>query len=546
MSAEPVIKLREIFDAALDRDPLDRPAFLDNVCGSDHVLRREVEELLAAHASSNQWLDRSLLTQNNGGAAPLQGRHVGPYEVVREIGSGGMGTVYLAVRTIGKARQQVALKIARPGLMANVTMIRRFEHEREILASLDHPNIARLLDIGSTADGIPYLVMDYVDGEPIDEYSDREKLTTTQKLSLFRIACAAIQYAHSKGVVHRDLKPSNILVTRDGTLKLLDFGIAKVLHEEGQARTILTRSGASLMTVEYASPEQIRGDAVGPRSDVYSLGVVLFELLTGSRPYRTDGRLPHLVARAVCEETPVTPSSLRRNLAGDLDSIILKALRKEPEWRYDSPEALSEDLRRHLAGLLVSARKDTLRYRVEKIFQRILYPSDGVFHTHGMLLLTAGVLAALLLFERQAIAWHWRATPDKAIDIGAVVVWLCWSVHEGHRMMQSGRFSPLDRQSWIVFSVITTAVGTLTIASAIRPMIPPEAIAVFWNASIAMGLIIVGLQASRLMTAGGIVLLASAIIAVFHSDAVYLFLAIGMLGGMVAPGLLLTVQRPRT
>src|SRR5688572_14988680 len=385
MTPESMPRLREVFEAALELDPADVPAFLDGACGSDRSLRDEVEQLLAAHASADAWIDRPLVQRSNGGAVVLQGLSFGPYEIVREIGAGGMGTVYLAARTIGKVRQHVALKVARPGLIANADIIRRFEHEREILASLDHPNIARLLDIGSTPEGIPYLVMDYVDGEPIDEYGDRHKLTIAQRLSLFRIACAAIQYAHSKGVVHRDLKPSNILVTSDGLLKLLDFGIAKVLRDEGQTRTMLTRTGAALMTIEYASPEQIRGGTIGPPSDVYSLGVVLFELLTGERPHRTEGRLPHQLAHAICDESPITPSSLRSELAGDLDSIILKALRKEPEWRYQSPEALGEDLRRHLAGLLVSARKDTLRYRMEKIVQRILYPSDGLFHTHGML-----------------------------------------------------------------------------------------------------------------------------------------------------------------
>ena len=548
MTPESMARLRQIFEAALERDPADVSAFLDTACGSDRALRDEVEQLLAAHTTKSAWIDHPLAPGANGTETSLQGVNVGPYEIVREIGSGGMGTVYLAARTIGKVQQHLALKVARPGLIANADIIRRFEHEREILASLDHPNIARLLDIGSTAEGIPYLVMDYVDGEPIDEYCDRHKLTIAQRLSLFRIACAAIQYAHSKGVVHRDLKPSNILVTSDGLLKLLDFGIAKVLRDEGQTRTMLTRSGATLMTIEYASPEQIQGGTVDARSDVYSSGVVLFELLTGERPHRTEGRLPHQVARAVCEETPITPSSLRQELAGDLDSIILKALRKEPEWRYESPEAFSEDIRRHLAGLLVSARKDTLRYRVEKIVHRILYPSDGLFHTHGMLLFTAGLLGTLFLTERQAIEWRWKSTYNKWLNIVAIVAWLCWSLNEGQRMMKAGKFSPLDRQSWIVFSVITTAVGLLTIASAVRPFIAPEAIAVFWNAAMAMGMIIVGLQASRVMTAGGVILLCSAVAAGFFAGSVYLCLAIGMVARHGRPRIVLvtpTCATPR-
>jgi hypothetical protein len=474
-----------------------------------------------------------------------------------------MGTVYLAERKIGKRSQQVALKIVRPGLTANAEIIRRFEHEREILASLDHPNIARLLDIGSTAEGVPYLVMDYVDGEPVDIYCDARKLTIPERLSLFCIACAAIQYAHSKGVIHRDLKPSNMLVTSEGQLKLLDFGIAKVLNSEGQTQTIGTQPGSTLMTIEYASPEQIRGDTVGPQSDVYSLGVILYELLTGCRPYRTEGRFLHVIARAICDEDPVTPSSavceptgsldtsgladlraekpdrLKRRLSGDLDSIMLKALRKQPQWRYESPAEFSEDIRRHLAGERVTARKDTLRYRAEKVLHRILYPSDGVFHSHGMLMLTAGLLGVLLLAERQAIAWGWRAKANRPVDIAAVTLWILWSMREGRRMMRAGKFSALDRQSWIVFSVITTALGLLTIISVIRPLISLEAMAIFWNVGLAIGLIVVGLQANRLMTAGGVSLMVSALAAAFYSEAVYVCLASGMLAGMVVPGFLL-------
>jgi hypothetical protein len=479
-----------------------------------------------------------------------------------------MGTVYLAERRIGKLRQQVALKIVRPGLTANAEIIRRFEHEREILASLDHPNIARLLDIGSTSDGLPYLVMDYVAGESIDVYCDTRKLGVPERLDLFRSACEAIQYAHSKGVIHRDLKPGNILVTADGTVKLLDFGIAKVLVTEGETQTLATRTGTTLMTIEYASPEQVRGEIISPGSDVYSLGVVLYELLTGCRPYRTEGRLLHVIAQAICEEQPVTPSSavceaaglsdhslerlaelraenpqrLKRQLSGDLDSIILKALRKKPEWRYESPAALSEDIRRHVLGLRVSARKDTFRYRAERILHRILYPADAVFHMHGLLMLSAGLLGTLLLGERQIIAWQWKPGANRTVDAIVVVAWLLWSMREGRRMMRTGRFSPLDRQAWIVFTVITIALGPLTIVSVVRPLVTPEAMAIFWNTCLAIGLMIVGVQASRVMMAGGIALMVSALLANFYPQSVYLCLAAGMLAGMVVPGLILSIQ----
>ena len=240
-----------------------------------------MDGLLAAHGSENSWLDQPFLVSEPGS---WEGRAIGPYRLVRQLGSGGMATVYLAERSIGNVRQQVALKVIRPNFVADTQMMRRFEHEREILASLDHPNIARLRDIGSTEQDIPYLVMDYVDGDRIDEYCGAAQLDIPERLGLFCRTCEAIQYAHSKGVIHRDLKPSNILVTSEGLVKLLDFGIAKVLRPADQTGTLLTQSGASLMTIEYASPEQIRGENIGPQSDVYSLGVLLYELLTRHRP----------------------------------------------------------------------------------------------------------------------------------------------------------------------------------------------------------------------------------------------------------------------
>jgi hypothetical protein len=483
---------------------------------------------------------------------------------VRQLGHGGMGTVYLAERTIGRHRQQLALKLVQPGLADNAAIVRRFEQEREILASLDHPNIAHLLDIGSTEDGVPYLVMDYVDGLAVDRYCDEYRLSVDSRLTLFTSVCAAIQYAHTKGVVHRDVKPGNILITADGTVKLLDFGIAKVLNAEDQTQFMLTRSGVAPMTIEYASPEQIRGQTVGPASDVYSLGVVLYELLTGHRPHRMEGRLSLAIVSAICEEPAAAPSSAVRQyddlericnlrgqtpqrliglLSGDLDSIILTALRKQPEWRYASAEELSADIRRHMSGLRVTARKETLPYRAERVLHRVLHPTEDVFHSHGMLMLTAGLLAVLLLLERQFIHWRWVAEAGTEIDAVAVVLWLCWSMYEGRRMMRAGEFSMLDRRSWIVFTVITVALGTLTIASAVTKFVPPHAMAVFWNTGLAIGLLAVGLQANRIMTAGGVVLLVSALGASVVAEWAYLSLAAGMLGGMVIPGVIFAIQK---
>lgn len=327
--------------------------------GDEAHFRAAVDQLLEGHESNGAWMDRGMSEDR------WEGRQVGPYRIVRHIGSGGMAAVYLAERAIGRARQQVALKLIRPNLQTNAQLRGRFEHEREILASFDHPSIARLLDIGSTPDGLPFLVMEYVEGDRIDIYCQQRELRIEERLELFCRACDVVDYTHSKGVIHRDLKPGNILVALDGTVKLLDFGIAKVLERDAQLASTLTRTGASPMTIGYASPEQVRGDAVSPRTDVYSLGVMLYELLTGSHPWRKDGLGMHAIARAICEEQPSAPSfvtgpELSRQLVGDLDSILLKALRKEPEWRYESPGDFAADIRRHIAGARVLARNETL------------------------------------------------------------------------------------------------------------------------------------------------------------------------------------------
>jgi tRNA A-37 threonylcarbamoyl transferase component Bud32 len=519
-------RLRQIFDAATMQDPKDRAAFLDRACDGDQSLRSEVEQLLAAHDLENSWLDN-----------PWEGRSIGPYRLIRQIGAGGMATVYLAERQIGSVTQHVALKIIRPSFIADSQMMRRFTHEREILASLEHPNIARLRDIGATEDGLPFFVMDYVAGDRIDEYCNRSELNTRERLTLFCATCDAIQYAHEKGVIHRDLKPGNILVTADGSPKLLDFGIAKFFQAD-RTGTLMTQTGAAPMTIEYASPEQIRGDSIGPQSDVYSLGVLLYELLTGRRPYNTDGLMVHAIAQTICDQQPAAPE-----LQKDLDSIVLKALRKEPQWRYSSPAGIAGDIRRHLAGDRVLARADTLHYRVERMVRRILYPGGGVFHTQGMMLFSAGLLGMGLLFERHQILSGRKSAANTGLDVALLAVWLCWAMWEGRRMVRAGRFAPLDRQSWIVFSVITLVLGVLTIVSELRPLITPEPMAIFWNAGLAIGLLIVGLQASRVLTAGGIMLFASAVAASYDPPREYLYLAAGVLGGMVIPGLVLAVRR---
>ncbi len=406
MTPERFRQIRNLFEAALERDGASRSSFLAEACQGDEPLRAEVGRLLTAHQQEAALLDRAAVRPEllTGEPGRMEGRRIDHYEILRELGRGGMGSVYLAVRTDDVYRKPVAFKVVRPEA-ANSETIERFRREREILASLDHPNLARLLDGGTTPEGLPYFVMDYVEGEPIDTYCDERQLNVAERLKLFRSVCAVIEYAHHRGVVHRDLKSRNVLVTAEGTVKLLDFGIAKLLRTEADGiATAITLTGMRLMTPEYASPEQVRGERVGTASDIYSLGVILYELLTGHRPYRMRSRLIHEVVRVICEEEPTrpstavteveqriavgedkpvavtpqsvsrtraaTPAGLRRQLSGDPDKILLKALRKEPAERYPTAEAFGEDVRRHLEGLPVLAQGESVVYRAGKFLQR--------------------------------------------------------------------------------------------------------------------------------------------------------------------------------
>jgi eukaryotic-like serine/threonine-protein kinase len=385
MTPERWKQVEEIFEQALELPVNERAAFLQKSSNGDDELRGEVESLLKSHASAENFIDeRSLFFSGEDlehvEEAILPGQLIGAYRIVREIGRGGMGAVYLAERADEQYKKQVAIKLIKRGMDTDA-VLRRFQNERQILASFDHANIARLFDAGTTASGQPYFVMEYIDGLPIDEYCDQNQLGIPERLRLFRKVCAAVSYAHRRQVVHRDIKRSNIFVTAEGTPKLLDFGIAKILQQTNSAESLVTMTGARLMTPECASPEQLRGEPVTAASDVYSLGVVLYELLTGCLPYQLKSRLPDAVARAVTESEPKKPSATvvsagnqqSRNLKllrGDLDNILLMALRKEPERRYQSVDALSEDLRRHLEARPVLARKDTLVYRAGKFVRR--------------------------------------------------------------------------------------------------------------------------------------------------------------------------------
>ncbi|MBI4472130.1 MAG: serine/threonine protein kinase, partial [Acidobacteria bacterium] len=387
MKAERFRQIRNLFDAALERDQESRNAFLKEACQGDEELLMEVGKLLASHGEPTSWIDESVL----GEPLPrMEGKRVGPYEILRQLGEGGMGSVYLAARADGAYRKTVALKIVRPAA-ATTEVLRRFQREREILATLDHPNIARITDGGTTEDGLPYLVMDYVEGEPIDAYCDRHGLDLKSRLELFRDVCSAVQYAHDHHVVHRDLKPTNILVTNQGVVKLLDFGIAKSTGSEFEGATVLTRSDMCVMTPEYASPEQVTGGSTTPSTDVYSLGVVLYELLTGRRPYRMQSRIIHEIVRVISEEPPTRPSQVKRQLRGDVECILLRALEKDPSRRYRSANAFSEDVRSHLEGLDVEASHGVTIERIQQFIGR-----------HVWALLS---VATLLIAEYNRLTW---------------------------------------------------------------------------------------------------------------------------------------------
>ncbi len=334
----------------------------------DAALRRELEELLAASGGADPKVDGAIagsLALFAAGDGPPQ--RLGPYRILREIGRGGMATVYEAARDDREFERRVAVKVLRRG-MDTADIVRRLRRERQILANLDHPNIARLLDGGSTPDGRPYVVMEHIDGEPIDQYCLSRGLDLRRRLELFRQICGAVHFAHRSLVLHRDIKPSNILVTAEGVPKLLDFGIAKILQEDDQdeSGTIeMTATGLRLLTPEWASPEQVRGEPLSTASDVYSLGLVLYLLAIGERAYRVDTRRPAEIERVVCETAPKNPGR-----GDDLDVIILAALRKEPSRRYASAEQLGEDVRRYLENLPIAARKDNLGYRARKFVRR--------------------------------------------------------------------------------------------------------------------------------------------------------------------------------
>ena len=410
MTPERWSRVKEIFAGALERDPAERTTYVEAACASDPELRVEVISLLDAHETAGGFIEQEA-AQRVGltSAAPKKdwiGRRLGPYRIVGEAGRGGMSEVFKAVRDDQQYEKQVAIKLLKPGLDTD-SLLRRFKAERQILAQLSHPNIAHLLDGGATEDGAPYLVMEYIEGKPIDLYCDDRELGVNERLDLFRSLCSAVHYVHQHLMVHGDLKCGNVLVTDQGVVKLLDFGIAKLLgpapgtkREEPRATTFLA------LTPEYASPEQVRGEPISTASDVYSLGVLLYRLLSGDLPHKATGSTTWALAQQICEQDPAPPSvtaveattgyaRFATTLRGDLDNIVLKALKKAPEERYPSAEQLSEDLRRYLRGFPVAARPDTTGYRVRKFAQR-----------HKSAAVAAGLFVAALIAGIITTSWQ--------------------------------------------------------------------------------------------------------------------------------------------
>jgi serine/threonine-protein kinase len=385
-------KVRELFDEASNLSAEERELYLTSKCADDPELKKEVQSLFNSFENTKDFLEEPLtiVEQNKSNFVdPYIGKQIGNYIIDGEAGIGGMGIVYTGKRNDKEFEQKVAIKILKHGITSEY-LLKRFQIERQTLANLQHQNIARLLDGGRTSDGLPYLVMEFVDGIPITEYCNENKLDIAKRLNLFREVCTAVQYAHQNLVIHRDLKPGNILVTKDGIPKLLDFGIAKLIDEElVDNNEGLTRTGVWHLTPEYASPEQIKGEKITTASDIYSLGVLLYQILTGIQPYNITNNSPSAISKVITEERILKPSEriiqsskikandqfinpdkISANLKGDLDNIVLKAMHKDPLKRYVSVEQFSEDIRRHLIGLPVIAQKDSASYRLSKFIQR--------------------------------------------------------------------------------------------------------------------------------------------------------------------------------
>jgi tetratricopeptide (TPR) repeat protein/tRNA A-37 threonylcarbamoyl transferase component Bud32 len=407
MTPERLQQIRAVFESVVDFPPDDRNRILAETRDADPSLVVEVELLVAAYERRGDFMSQPIADLHSPAASSetdLAGSRIGSYEIVQEIGRGGMGTVYEAARIDGSFRKRVAIKVIRATLLTE-SMHERFRRERQILAGLDHPNIAGILDGGATETGRPYFVMEYVSGVRIDRYCLEHHLDIDGRLDLFSRVCDAVQYAHDHMIVHCDLKPGNILVTPEGSVKLLDFGIAKILADPAQTQPPSLAASALILTPEYASPEQVLGKSITAATDVYLLGVLLYELLTGLNPMHGSGDLPHQVMSAVCERIPLKPSiavtedvsggfhGWRRQLKGELDNIGMRALQKDPVRRYSSVALFRDDLDRYKNGLPVMAQGDRFGYRAEKFLRRNMAPIAAV--TLVILSLTAGIVVSV-------------------------------------------------------------------------------------------------------------------------------------------------------
>ena len=456
-------RVRDVVDAALELAPEKRSEFLGHAC-PEPSLRKYVDSLILSYDNAGGFLESAPQLSKDLWDGSFEkeswiGRRLGSYEILEEIGEGGMGSVFRAVRADDEYRKDVAIKVVRPGF-ETAFALSRFRAERQILADLEHSNIARLIDGGATPEGLPYFVMELVEGMPIDQYCDTHRLSIRERLRLFLSVCSAVAYAHGKLVVHRDLKPANILITEAGTPKLLDFGIAKILTEEPDRNgKELSVAVLRILTPEFASPEQIAGVQVGTSTDVYSLGVVLYLLLAGRRPYEIDsrqlGQIVEIVGRAeparpstilsratepssgagtnpdseagsIAAARSISPAKLRRQLTGDLDNVVLMALRKDPARRYASVEQFSEDIRRHLEGLPVIAHKETLRYRASKFVLR-----NRVAVLAGVLLVLSLATGLVVSLYEARLAREQRARADRRFqDVRELANSLMFEIHD--------------------------------------------------------------------------------------------------------------------
>src|SRR5215831_2359836 len=397
-------QIEEILASVLELPEDQRLARIEQFCAGNSSLRNEVLSLLAAHNHAGSFLEMKTQISSDSAQDPtLVSKQLGPYRLLEPIGHGGMGTVYRAERADGQFQKQVAVKVV-PAAVHSQELLRRFTSEQQILASLEHPNIARLLDAGVSPDGLPYLVMEYVEGVPITDYCCDRRLSLQERLRLFQTVCSTVHYAHQHLIVHRDIKPANILVTGEGISKLLDFGIAKLLDPWMNAGS--TQSIFNPMTPDYASPEQARGEALTTATDVYSLGVILYELLASQRPYCVADKSPTEALRMICELEPEKPSTLVRNrmkkdpsvprepaLSSELDAVVAKAMRKDPQQRYGSAQDLAQDISRYLGGLTVLAHRGSLRYSVTKFIGRHKLAATSVLI--ALMLAVVGVSAII-------------------------------------------------------------------------------------------------------------------------------------------------------